>query len=224
MTTTNIYILRLQNGCWYVGKSSNPMKRFEEHLQGQGSAWTVLHKPIACEKVISNASAFDEDKYTKEYMAKYGIDKVRGGTYVETELEDEQVATLQKEIWGAQDKCTRCGRTRHFVKDCFASTNVNKQKINDTDDESEYSDVEYVYECEKCNREFDTEREVETHERMCKGNKKSMQTYYSKYQTPKKDTKPSNTCYRCGRAGHYASDCYATTFYSKRGWYDSDSD
>jgi hypothetical protein len=190
------------------------MKRFEEHLQGQGSAWTTLHKPIACERVISNASAFDEDKYTKEYMAKYGIDKVRGGTYVETELDDEQVATLQKEIWGAQDKCTRCGRTGHFVKDCYATTDTNGNEI----------DVEYVYECEKCNREFDTERDVETHERTCRGNKRVIQTYYSTHQSPQKYTKPLNTCYRCGRAGHYASDCYATTFYSKRDWYDSDSD
>jgi predicted GIY-YIG superfamily endonuclease len=223
MSSTNIYILRLQGGYWYIGKSANPMKRYEEHLQGKGSAWTTLHKPIACERIISNVSAFDEDKYTKEYMAKYGIDKVRGGTYVETELEEEQVASLQKEIWGAQDKCTRCGRAGHFVKDCFATTDCSRNEPI----------CDYVYMCEKCNREFDTYRGAETHEMTCRGKSQAKQSYYSNYkpaiyQASKNYTKPPNTCYRCGRAGHYASDCYANISYSKRdykrSWYDSDSD
>jgi hypothetical protein len=37
-------------------------------------------------KIIKNCSSFDEDKYVKEYIAKYGIDKVRGGSYVTNDL------------------------------------------------------------------------------------------------------------------------------------------
>jgi predicted GIY-YIG superfamily endonuclease len=200
MATTNIYVLRLQGGCWYIGKSANPAKRFEEHLRGEGSAWTQLHKPITCERVISNVSAFDEDKYTKEYMAKYGIDKVRGGTYVASELDEEQIASLQKEIWGAQDKCTRCGRVGHFVKDCFATSDCNGCEIID----------DYVYECEKCNKEFETEKECEKHVASCK----------------RKDTyvNSSSGCYRCGRTGHYANDCYAKKHAKGYSIDDSDSD
>jgi len=127
--STNIYILKLQGGRYYIGKSDNVMKRYGEHLSGHGSAWTRKYKPIGVEKVIENVSSFQEDAFTKEYMAKYGIDKVRGGSYVSEELDDFQKEALNMEIWGAQDKCTQCGRKGHFVKDCYASTDVSGNKI-----------------------------------------------------------------------------------------------
>jgi len=65
--TTNIYILKLENDKWYIGKSDNPQQRYLCHLNGAGSAWTSRHKPIELFKVFENLSPFDEDKYTKEY-------------------------------------------------------------------------------------------------------------------------------------------------------------
>jgi len=181
--TTNIYILRLSGGKYYVGKSDNPMMRYQEHIMGRGSSWTKKYKPIGVEKIIENASDFDEDKYTKEYMSKYGIENVRGGIYVEIELDEFQKETVYREIWGAQNKCTRCGRGGHFIKDCFANTDINGNEFEEEE--------EIVWCCEKCNAEFETEKECFQHERHC-------------YK------KSNNTCYRCGREGHYATDCYAT--------------
>ena len=153
--STNIYILRLQGARYYVGKSDNVMKRYEQHLLGKGSAWTKKYKPISVEKVIENVSPFDEDKYTKIYMAKYGIDKVRGGTYVSVELDDFQTEALNAEIWGAEDKCTLCGRKGHFVKDCYAKTDVSGNEIIYEDDEEEDSDdnSDDSDSCYKCGRE-----------------------------------------------------------------------
>ena len=122
---TSIYILKLQNGKYYVGKSDNPMIRYQEHLNGNGSAWTNKYKPITVEKIIENASNFDEDKYTKEYMANFGIDNVRGGTYVSINLSTTQKETLQTEIWAAQNKCINCGKTGHFVSECYVKSNAN---------------------------------------------------------------------------------------------------
>ena len=59
-------------------------------------------------------------------MSKYGIDKLLGGYYVEIELDDFQKETLQREIWGAKDLCTRCGRHGHFAKHCYAKTDVSE--------------------------------------------------------------------------------------------------
>jgi predicted GIY-YIG superfamily endonuclease len=116
--TLSIYVLRCEGGRYYVGKSTNAVKRYEEHVNGEGSAWTRRYPPILLEKTIYNASPFDEDKVTKEYMAKYGIDKVRGGSYVTEVLDAAQIQALQREIRGATDACSRCGLQGHFVKDC----------------------------------------------------------------------------------------------------------
>jgi len=122
---TNIYILRLINIKYYVGKSKNPQKRFTEHVKGFGSAWTKKYKPIEIEQIIEHTSPFDEDKYVKEYMAKYGIDSVRGGSYVTIELTESQKRFISKEIWGATDCCMRCGRDSHFVSKCYAKVDIN---------------------------------------------------------------------------------------------------
>lgn len=116
--TTSIYILRLEGGHYYIGKSENVMKRYEEHLNGSGAAWTTRHPPVSLIKTIENASPFDEDKTVKEYMATYGIDKVRGGSYVTEVLTEAQRSVLQQEIWSSQDRCTRCGSTGHWIATC----------------------------------------------------------------------------------------------------------
>jgi len=76
--TTNIYILKLKQGKYYIGKSDDPHKRFIEHVEGRGAYWTKKYEPLELERIIENASPFDEDKYTKEYMSIHGIENVRG--------------------------------------------------------------------------------------------------------------------------------------------------
>jgi hypothetical protein len=226
--STNIYILKLQGGKFYVGKSYNVMKRYQEHLSGSGSAWTKMYKPIALEKIVPNASVFDEDKYVKIYMAKYGMQNVRGGTYVSKILTREQEIILNNEIRAATDACTSCGRQGHFAKDCYAKTELietsrpsskktpptprdtsTKYQFNQCYNCGEDGHLEYecskVYswECEHCSKTFETRYACETHEKCC--SKKSVK----------------NACYRCGRQGHYSPDCYARTH---KDGYDLDSD
>jgi len=129
--TTNIYVLKLENDYYYVGKTNDLAKRFEEHKSGNGSTWTKIHKPLSYDKVIEKASPLDEDKITKEYMIKYGIDKVRGGSYVREKLTNTDINSLQREIWGAQNLCFKCGN-KHFVKDCYAKVDVNGNNITNT--------------------------------------------------------------------------------------------
>ena len=187
--STTVYILKLEGGRYYVGKTGDVVKRYQEHMNGAGSAWTRKYHPISLEKSISGASPFEEDKVTKEYMAKYGIDRVRGGSYVTETLSDEQRSSLRTELRSAGDCCTRCGRKGHFVASCRATTHV----------EGDVIEVD-TWGCETCDREFADEASCERHERICRQSARNVVL-----------SSGGGGCYRCGRTGHYVSDCYART-------------
>ena len=127
----HIYILKLEDGKYYIGKTKNVEKRWTEHITGNGSGWTKKYKPMSLSKTVVSTSYFDEDKYVKEYMSKYGIENVRGGTYSNIDLDTNCISVLEKEIRHSKNLCTRCGRNTHFIKDCYAKTDSNDNIIID---------------------------------------------------------------------------------------------
>jgi|UniRef100_A0A6C0JUE5 predicted GIY-YIG superfamily endonuclease len=202
-----IYILKLKNNKYYIGKTQDVENRFKQHINGVGSSWTKKYKPISIIKQIKSTSQFDEDKYVKEYMAKYGIENVRGGTYTSIELDDISLFQLQKELWHSKNLCTRCGRNTHFIKDCYAKTDIDGNILEKADTSSDYedtsSDYENVWCCSYCNKEFETENGARFHENnYCKKKynnysyKTNNQKYYNKH------------CDICGKSGHREENCY----------------
>jgi len=127
----HIYILRLRAGKYYIGKTKNVDKRWVEHTEGCGSGWTKKYPPLSLVKSVVSTSHFDEDRYVKEYMGKYGIENVRGGTYSNMVLDANCIALLEKEIRHSKNLCVRCGRGTHFVKDCYATTDSDGEVIKD---------------------------------------------------------------------------------------------
>lgn len=118
MSRLIIYILQLTGKNWYVGKTSNLDKRYLQHLRGEGSAWTRKYPPLQIFETIENANIFDEDKYVKIYMSKYGINRVRGGSYISINLSKSQIQNLEREIRMARNECLNCGKQGHFAKNC----------------------------------------------------------------------------------------------------------
>ena len=53
-----VYILKLENGKYYVGKTNNPEYRLNNHFNENGSAWTKKYKPIKILKLIPNCDNF----------------------------------------------------------------------------------------------------------------------------------------------------------------------
>ena len=114
-----IYVLALEEGKYYVGKTYKTIQeRYAEHCCGYGSGWSKKYKPIKLLEAYDNCSDYDEDKYTKIYMGLYGIDNVRGGAYCRIHMPCSQVKMLRREIYNAENKCLECGSMKHYVNRC----------------------------------------------------------------------------------------------------------
>jgi len=124
-----IYILQLEHDKYYVGKTINPSFRLDSHFNSNGSTWTKLYKPIKIVELIPNCDHYDEDKYTRMFMDKYGIDNVRGGSFVTIELDSNTIAMLKQMSNGTNNKCFVCGNDSHFSSDC--PKNTKKDEIID---------------------------------------------------------------------------------------------
>jgi predicted GIY-YIG superfamily endonuclease len=145
---STVYVLELEDNKYYVGRTSNLQRRLQDHFSNfGGSYWTRTYKPIRLIRKIENCdSIFDEDKFVKETMAEYGIDNVRGGSYVQDSIPCDVRANLEKEIRFAKDLCISCGSENHFVHEC---------------------DVVIVYECANCKKHFDNEIDCNYHVIRC---------------------------------------------------------
>jgi len=116
--TTNIYILELENDKYYVGKSTDVDVKYKFHLNGTATYWTNINKPISIIRTINDISPYELDKYVKEYMIKYGIANVRGGSYYQLKLNDNTIRKLENKLNTCYDLCYKCCKSYHFVSEC----------------------------------------------------------------------------------------------------------
>jgi len=77
-----VYVLLLKNAHFYVGLTQKLKKRVLQHYTGAGAAWTRKYQPLEVLEVFPNGSFLMENKVTRDYMNRYGKDRVRGGKYV----------------------------------------------------------------------------------------------------------------------------------------------
>lgn len=122
-TPQKIYILKLIAHKYYVGRTTNVERRYIQHNSGEGSEWTRKYKPINIIETKDAISPFDEDKNVLEYMEKYGMENVRGGSYANSVLSIEQKTYITRVFNGANDRCYKCNSEGHFVKQCTTMIN-----------------------------------------------------------------------------------------------------
>ena len=205
----HIYILKLKAGKYYIGKTKNIEKRWTEHITGNGAGWTKKYKPISLIKSVISTSYFDEDKYVKEYMAIYGIENVRGGTYSNIVLDDNSIAVLEKEIRHSKNVCMRCGRDTHFIKDCYAKTDI-KDNIIDTEGKNKVirkdNKQPYVYMKAMTSKTKTQEISSDENDDFETDNDDDEGLYRKK--SNKYVRKPAKPCNICGKRGHREVNCY----------------
>lgn len=195
-----VYVLQLEEGKYYVGKTTNCAFRLEQHFTSCGSAWTKKYKPINVVELIPNCDQYDEDKHTIKYMEKYGINNVRGGSFCETKLSDNNIITLNQMIKSVTDKCYICGNTDHFANDCKKMSITNPKNLTTIANEKCDCPTSYFssHRRGKCllNNTISYFK-GEHDEANDNGNKVDI------------NQNKNITCFKCGRKGHYSTSCYA---------------
>jgi hypothetical protein len=185
-----IYVLLCAKSKYYVGKTDRPLEaRIEEHFTNNGCEWTKKYKPQKVIETYLNADDFDEDKYTKIYMRRYGINNVRGGSYAEVNLPAISWAILEKELCSVSNLCFKCNRAGHFAANCkskhnkwlsdvnvlsaatASSSTATKKKI--TKPAKPVKPTGEIWCCDFCDKEFDSEAKAEAHEILCRSKQRS---------------------------------------------------
>lgn len=113
-----IYILKLIENKYYIGKTISIPKRFESHIFGNGSKWTEKYKPVEMINYFEQISVFDEDNTTLVYMEKYGIENVRGGSFSKFVLSCTEIQTIKNMINTKNNTCFHCSLPGHFINKC----------------------------------------------------------------------------------------------------------
>jgi len=125
-----VYWLQLKNGFFYVGQTTmgGLVERIQTHNDGMFSAaaWTKIHKPqpyalVRWTVVPQGVAGFAEDVKTKELMAAFGIDKVRGGAHCELRLNPAAISWITAEINHNKGVCHKCGKKGHYISSCQAT-------------------------------------------------------------------------------------------------------
>lgn len=113
-----VYVLKLENERYYVGKTADLGKRFMQHMNGEGAKWTQLNKPISMVATYPCEHELEEEVRTLEWMDTKGIDNVRGAGYITLHLSDEERGFITKKINTMKNRCYICNKTGHFAPSC----------------------------------------------------------------------------------------------------------
>jgi predicted GIY-YIG superfamily endonuclease len=188
-----IYVLRLDQGKFYVGKTRFLEARLEQHSRGAACHWTTLYAFLDVVEQRPVTAMFQEDAVVKEYMVKRGIDNVRGGSYSQEVLSKQQKGTLLQEMRAEADACFSCGKNGHFASAC-PSRNCTPRKTET---------------CNRCGRKGHSSEQ-------CFASSDVDGRHICDSDDDEADERAEELCWRCGRLGHWAVRCYAKRHISGR--------
>jgi hypothetical protein len=93
-----VYSQELEDGYWFVGKADDISDALFEKNE-----WTKTHEILNTDKIWNNYTNIDA--IVKFYMAKYGIERVRGGSYSSAVLSPEEINKLKRELFPSSHQC-----------------------------------------------------------------------------------------------------------------------
>ena len=141
----DLYVLKLQENKWFLHFAS-PSN--EDNLWIECATlypYVKKHLPIKTFQVININDIFEIDFYVKKYMFCYGIENVRGGSYVDEILDDKVLHVLNIELESNKESYF----SRQYVVDNLFKKYQNIKDI-EKEKEKEYLSAELLKYRELC--------------------------------------------------------------------------
>jgi predicted GIY-YIG superfamily endonuclease len=96
ITKNYIYVLKLVDDRYYVGRTCNILRRIKEHFTEGGAIYTKKYKPLKVIDVEEEKTSDDEKIKTLSIMEKYGWEKVRGACWCCLEIKKPNIEKNKK--------------------------------------------------------------------------------------------------------------------------------
>ena len=189
------YGLRLAHDRYYWGRTSIAvLDRFIQHVAGEGSEWTRQHPALEIIYDQEEKSLGDEDELTLRCMGDpaIGIDRVRGGTFCEVNIEPHR-ATIVAMLRTRSNSCYRCGSVGHYASACGVPSTAPRTTVCASPSASPSAAPRRTN--ARSGSALNYLKEVN-------------RAYRGRVATPY--ARPQ-VCHRCGRNNHFVADCFAAT-------------
>lgn len=107
----HIYVLQLENGCYYIGQSINIERRIEEHRQGKGASFTKLNPVLSLGEIFDTGikklidAEVYEDFFVMKYIEQHGAEKVKGGSFLQSSKKRESRFRFYRDFFLEAKEC-----------------------------------------------------------------------------------------------------------------------
>jgi len=125
-----VYVVKLDNGTIYVGKSKDMHERLQKHMKGNSAMWCKSNGSSDVRVLPTETPRLDdlslwEQQETLLQMVRHGPNKVRGWIFTkDTPLTNDEINVIYRMIVDRTDSCFKCGAYGHYSNRCKATSDA----------------------------------------------------------------------------------------------------